>query len=98
MASSTEKGALWQTHIHAWKESGLSQRAFCHQNQLSYSTFGYWRTRLNRISRDRRKLIPVALTAPATLNIYLPSGVRIETPAHLLGQLLPLLQTNSGAD
>ncbi|WP_275099995.1 IS66 family insertion sequence element accessory protein TnpA [Sedimenticola hydrogenitrophicus] len=98
MASSTEKRARWQAHIQDWKASGLSQRKFCRQNQLSYSMFSYWRTRLNRMARDSRKLIPVTLTAPATLNIYLPCGVRIETPAHLLGQLLPLLQTNPRAD
>jgi len=32
--------------MDAWEASGLSQPRFCEQNNISYSAFGYWRTRL----------------------------------------------------
>lgn len=31
----------WQTHIDAWKTSGLSQAEFCRRKELSYSKFRY---------------------------------------------------------
>ncbi|VAW56481.1 hypothetical protein MNBD_GAMMA07-601, partial [hydrothermal vent metagenome] len=41
-----DKQALWTDRMAAWEVSGLSQPRFCEQNNISYSAFGYWRTRL----------------------------------------------------
>ncbi len=40
------KHALWSERMAAWEASELSQPRFCEQNNISYSAFGYWRTRL----------------------------------------------------
>ncbi|WP_299948094.1 hypothetical protein [uncultured Microbulbifer sp.] len=37
------KSDFWQQHISAWKNSNLSQAAYCQQRELKLSTFTYWR-------------------------------------------------------
>lgn len=32
----------WQAHINNWKNSGLTQSAYCKQHKLKPSTFSYW--------------------------------------------------------
>ncbi|MFN7097362.1 MAG: IS66 family insertion sequence element accessory protein TnpA [Gammaproteobacteria bacterium] len=34
----------WFGYIDAWEKSGKTQPQFCEENNLSYITFGYWRT------------------------------------------------------
>lgn len=89
--TSTEKAACWQQHITDWQQSGLSQQDYCKQHELTLSSFGYWRKRLKPRKSTSSKLIPVSVPRPALINVYLPSGVRIETPLHSLAELLPLL-------
>ena len=40
------KDQEWQEKIESWKRSGLSQVEYCRENDLAFSTFQYWRTRL----------------------------------------------------
>ena len=54
-AITADKIQLWSDRIAAWKQSGLTQRAFCEQQQLAFSTFAYWRGRLKQLqSADDR--------------------------------------------
>jgi hypothetical protein len=39
-----EKTAYWQNHIASWKESGLSQTAYCRRNGINKNAFT-WRRR-----------------------------------------------------
>ncbi|WP_419606009.1 IS66 family insertion sequence element accessory protein TnpA, partial [Thiolapillus sp.] len=41
MSDATEGAPFWQLHIAAWQQSGLTQKAYCEQQELRYSTFGY---------------------------------------------------------
>ncbi|WP_086134638.1 IS66 family insertion sequence element accessory protein TnpA [Methylocaldum sp. SAD2] len=61
-----ERLAFWRRHWAAWQSSGLSQRAYCQQPGLSFSAFGYWRSRV----KD-------SATSPAPA--FVP--VRVETAA-----------------
>ena len=90
-----EKSAYWQQHFDSWKNSGLSQRDYCTQNALAFSSFGYWRNRL-KIKGATGKLIPVAVSHPVVITLYLPCGIRIETPLHGLAEILPLLTDGAG--
>jgi len=47
--------------------SGLSQPRFCKQNNISYSAFGYWRTRL----RNKKPI-----EQPTELYHFLPVNVK----------------------
>ena len=96
--STQDKPAYWQQHFECWKQSGLSQRDYCKQHKLTFSSFGYWRNRL-KTSRTTDatagKLIPVSISRPVSVNIYLSSGIRIEVPLHGLAEILPLLASEA---
>src|SRR6185437_13017439 len=34
--------AWWSVHIEAWRQSGLSQRAYCRKHRLTDTTFSRW--------------------------------------------------------
>jgi len=47
---------------------------------------------LNRLAQPEKKLIPVALPCTISLvNIYLPKGIRMEVPAHVLAGVLSIV-------
>ncbi|MBL0379563.1 MAG: hypothetical protein JKP90_07835 [Desulfofustis sp. PB-SRB1] len=52
------KRSYWGDHIAGWKQSGLSQQAYCRKHQLSLSSFGYWRSRLKRGGDDQARFSP----------------------------------------
>ena len=37
-----EKRTRWQQHIHDWRESGLTQKAYCDSHNLKPNQFWYW--------------------------------------------------------
>jgi hypothetical protein len=51
--TSEEKKDFWQQHIENWRQSKLSQKIYCQQQDLSLASFGYWRTWLNRKTKHR---------------------------------------------
>ena len=58
---STDRITFWQDHVTAWQVSDLTQKAYCEQQELRYSTFGYWVRKLRRVAeptagRGRRAL------------------------------------------
>jgi hypothetical protein len=70
--------------IEQWQQSGLTQRAFCLQNSISYHVFHYWykRYRDARPETDKRassfiklKVSPADMYAHAEL--ILPDGKRL---------------------
>jgi hypothetical protein len=90
--------AKWRQHIEAWQRSGLSQAAYCAEQQLNVRTF------TARLS-DYRKLPKLALTAlipvqtqPAAAEAIVfthAQGHRLELPASMpaswLAELLQCL-------
>jgi len=90
--TSEQKHDFWQRHIEGWRQSTLSQKKYCQQQDLSFASFGYWRTRLNRKTEAHGKFIPVNLAkASASVNVFLPAGLRLEFPAHILAEVLPVI-------
>lgn len=90
--SSEKKVDFWQRHIEGWRQSKLSQKAYCTQQDLSFASFGYWRTRLNQKTAARGKFISVNVpSVSASVNVFLPVGVRLEFPAHALAEVLPVI-------
>ena len=59
------KREIWSDRIASWKQSGLSQRAYCEQHQLVLGTFCYWRSHLKdqeTVGRAvRPRFLPVSL-------------------------------------
>ena len=90
--TSDQKKDFWQQHIHDWSKSKLSQKVYCQQNNISFASFGYWRTRLNRLQKPAKKWVPVTLTRPSAVVVMtLPMGVRIDVPVHALDEVLPVV-------
>jgi len=89
---SDQKKDFWQQHIQDWSKSKLPQKTYCQQNNISFASFGYWRTRLNRLQKPSKILVPVTLIRPSTMVVItLPMGVRIDVPAHALAEVLPVV-------
>jgi len=63
----TEQDRQWQGWISAWRESGLSQAAFCREHGLSLARFYYRRRRLDGLGMDGFAEVAVADTAPGRL-------------------------------
>ena len=42
--------AYWRGHSDAWKLSGLTQREYCEQHNISLKNFGNWRAQLKRVA------------------------------------------------
>lgn len=84
--------------IELWKESGISQKNYCKQNNLSYNTFKYW---LNKYHKDRqgrksgssKSFIPVHIPQTVTahipepntgmISINYPNGVVLNCPVDI---------------
>jgi len=80
----TDRKAHWRHHIQAWQGSGLSQRAYCRENNLKEYRFSKWKNRLvkdNAAGRFVRVPLSVNLPVPVKrgmLQVYCPSGFRVE--------------------
>lgn len=58
------KAAFWKPHLDGWRDSGLSQAAYCRQHGLSLKCFAYWRRNLDQT--------PVRLSAPTSMPALVP--------------------------
>jgi hypothetical protein len=77
----------WRKQIEDWRNSGLSQQAFCRNRGLSYHKFHYWRKKLtgelvnkpvNKTPSRSSALVPVTYQSPSptdSLSVHLPNGV-----------------------
>jgi hypothetical protein len=69
--------------IGQWRMSGLSQKAFCEQSNLSYHIFHYWYKRYRSQSNEHTnssfvKLQPVASPlCTANIEVVWPDGKRL---------------------
>ena len=73
------------TLISRWKQSGLSQKAYCEQNQIRYYVFHYWykRYRDEQSNSSEPAFIPLNLKPSlsdagcANIEVVLADGKRI---------------------
>jgi hypothetical protein len=73
----------WQRHVGAWRQSGLSQAAYCRLHALNDKTFSRWaKTAASAVTAADPAIIPVSvlptLSSPAPLVLRLESGVHLE--------------------
>jgi len=85
----SEKQTFWKQHIDGWRSSGQSQKAYCAEHALSFSSFGYWRKRFAKSG----KFIPVTLERPVeNIKLYLPSGIRLDVSLDALADVVARLE------
>jgi hypothetical protein len=95
-----DKEQLWRQRIQQWQQSGLSARRFCQRHRLCLSSFYAWR----RTLRLRQANTPTANHTPAflpvdvlhdlpsaSLQLILPSGLRLDLPNDYHPRQLALL-------
>ena len=98
--------AHWRRHVEAWRESGLSQAAYCQQQGLNRKTFSVWTRRVQVdlfLDKDAPlELLPVQLessapvaSTPSSVMLRLAHGAQLELSTaaspHWLAELLRCL-------
>ncbi len=73
----------WREQVEGWRQSGLSQVAYCEQHGLNIKSFRRWRTKLQRAATTAASLtlVPISVGAPTTapaIQLHSPGGWRIE--------------------
>ena len=80
--STHHKRSFWEHHLGRWQQSGLSQRAYCRQNDLKPDQFYYWRRRILK-PRSDVSFLPVTLPVDSVhqhhgIRVLMPNGFAIE--------------------
>jgi hypothetical protein len=70
-------------HISQWRKSGLSQRAYCEQNGISWSTFKNWNKRV-KVCTKESLFAPIQITSSTNTQwiIEAADGLRVHVPVH----------------
>lgn len=103
--AATKTKRNWALVISNWKQSGLSQKAFCRLHNIKYHIFTYHRGKLVKNKKKTSKLLAVQLSpdtqrksiSPITGYVLtLPTGVALTIPCCFddssLKNLLALLE------
>lgn len=68
-----------QVQVLRWRESGLSQKAFCHQSGIKLGTFAYWVAK----SKEEKKhgfipLVSERSNRSVEYEVIYPNGVKVK--------------------
>ncbi len=82
------KAAFWRRHLVAWRDSGLSQAAYCRRHGLSLACFGYWRGKwrsaLLPSAPATQALVPIVVSevprSDERIEVTLPNGLQARLP------------------
>jgi hypothetical protein len=93
-----DKRTMMLAHIDACTRSGLSQKEYCQEHGISYSTFGYYRMRQLRALQDSSVaapgFLPVHVEPPQAktpFELVYPSGAFLRIPADVSTEELKAL-------
>ena len=79
--------------IEQWSESGKTQKVFCQEHDLTYTTFYYWLRRYRR-RLEENVFLSVEISPGANIEIRYPGGIILQLPAttklSIVKQLLTL--------
>jgi hypothetical protein len=88
----TGKAQFWREQIDSWSKSDVAQRRYCEDNNLSYSSFTYWRGKQQASKAAASKWLPIKVTVPSSIiSIILPGNIRLEVSAGCLSEVLPVV-------
>ena len=74
--------SFWQGQVADWQASGLTQKAYCEEQGLRYTAFGYWVRKLRREAepspgKKPTCFVPVVPATATGLSLALPNGLEI---------------------
>ena len=75
----------WENHYRLFLESGLSQKEYCNQNQISFFSFNPWKRRLDKLKlNESMQEIPIKLISEKNrkerIEIIFPNKIKISIP------------------
>ena len=79
-----ENISYWQSHVEAYRKSGVSQRAYCRQQGISFWTFNPWKRKLEsrgeEVQEIPRDIVQRLSPAEKEIELSLGDGIRISIP------------------
>lgn len=89
---SSKRRAVWRRLVEQWRESGLSQEAFCRQRRVSVASFRWWKWKLALPGRPQVEggagagrprgavpaFVPVRIVEAAAGRVAAPGGAGFE--------------------
>jgi len=93
-----QSAEFWEQHLEGWRQSGLTQVAYCASHGLGIKSFSRWLRKERDAAQTARlslTLVPVSLDASATgsvVRLHSPGGWRVEFPAGGASWLADLLR------
>ena len=77
------KDKLWQNIIRSWERSGLSQKDYCTTQKIAFSTFQYWKKRIEDAGGgEEPKFVQVAFAGKPhrEITVAFEVGIRMSIP------------------
>jgi hypothetical protein len=104
-----KKELTWEEHIDRCSQLGLSKKAYCEKNKLSYALFFYHQRKINEgrkfdvfkeVMVDGNQLVQpeggnYTLADSVVLQVQFINGSTLHFPEHLLERVVCLLQRQS---
>jgi len=81
---STSKAQLWGERVEQWRQSGLSMRAYCRQERISFNGLRYWKAKEPQPAESRRA-VKLSIAAPAVscgrvIEVVVAERFRVRVP------------------
>ena len=87
MATHTALKNKWYKHIEAWKQSNLSQKAYCDQHNLKAAQLSYWHRKFEQAKLPQASKAVPSNFVPVTVSEE--SKIKDNTPSPDLTLQLP---------
>ena len=90
---------FWRQHMAACLRSGLSYAEYCRRNDLTESTFGYWRRRISTVNNGQSGFVELRVTpdTDSGIEVVLRNRVRLTIVADfdesVLNKLVRVLES-----
>ncbi len=81
---------FWTQHVRQWRDSGLTQVAYCRRHRLLKGTLGYWASVLGKPKKSKTPLVEVGRADT--------DGHAVRSPIELAVQRRYLLRLWPGMD
>lgn len=89
-----DKKEYMLAHVEAWRESGLTQRSYCHQAGIKPATFSYWVRKGKNQQEDLGGFVEIDRSMASLENNYeitYPNGVVVRMGTNNLKELSALI-------
>lgn len=91
--NSSKKGLIyWQGHVEAYLKSGLNQREYCRENNISYWSFNPWKRKLasqcNELYEIPTQTVQSLTSKTKQIEIIISDKIKVTIPEGFSGNTL----------